>query len=64
MQSSGQAAPKFPVLQNKTDLNFIIELEKNTNRNGFLTTKPKQIVQILSTSTGQQSIGLVGRKLF
>lgn len=28
MQSSGQAAPKFPVLQNKTDLNFITELEK------------------------------------
>lgn len=64
MQSSGQAAPSFPVLQNKTDLNFIIELERNTNKNGLLTTKPRQIVQIRSTSTGQQSIGLVGRKLF
>lgn len=62
MQPPGQAAPRFPALQNKTDLNFIMELERNTNKNGLLTAKPKERVQIPSTATGQQSIGLVGRK--
>lgn len=33
MQSSERPAPKFPVLYNKTDLNFIAELKKNPKQN-------------------------------